>query len=384
MLAFLLTAFLLPANAQDTAEPVPPPVVGGVQSQPGVWPGVVAVFGGGACTGTLVGPRTVITAAHCGRAQGVMVNTTNYYDQSQGTWYPASSTTEHPSYGSSQYGGYDIEVVTLQNPVDPSHATPFPMAFDCAADKVFDGATSWIVGFGQTTETGTGNNSLLHEAQLPIVDADCSEDWLCDPNMVQAGELFAGGDGVDACFGDSGGPLFVRTDAGEYALVGVTSRSGSQATQNYPCRTGGIWTRADTLSDWVQSVAVDTLQAPTCNLPPEVIVQAFGDVGNKGNSTTTFAINDPDSASWTYEIPVQPTWGSVGYSGNELIFTGDEVYIGADSFVFRVTDDYGNVVDTTIPLNIVDGQTGCGCSTGGPSALWSLGLVGLVLLRRRD
>jgi MYXO-CTERM domain-containing protein len=378
MTSALFLGLALTAAAQDTAEP---PVVGGSASPSGKWPSVVAVVGNqGACTGTLVGPNTVVTAAHCGNAQGVVVNTTDYYNQSEGDWHPAAQTIRHPSYGSSQYGGYDIAVVRLTTPV--TNFAPHPFATDCAADLVYDGAQGTIVGFGQTTQTGTGYNSRLHEAVLPIVDADCSDDYFCDPNMVAEGELFAGGDGVDACFGDSGGPLFVNYE-GTFALVGVTSRSGSQATQQYPCRSGGIWTRADTLIGWIQQQTTDVLGGPICNAPPEVLVYPFGDVGNKGRYTTTYEIIDEDSTTWNYDIG-QPTYGTVTIDGDRLVFEGDGSYVGPDAVTFIVTDDAGNVVDIEIPLNIVDGRVGCGCATGpGSAASWLFGLVGLVALRRR-
>lgn len=375
----LLLALGLSAHAQDTAEP---PVVGGTASPAGKWPAVVAVISGqGACTGTLVGPYTVVTAAHCGNAQGVIVNTTDYYSQSQGEWHPAARTVRHPQYGNSQYGGYDIEVVILSSPVTAYE--PYRFATECAADMVYDGAQATIVGFGLTTQSGTGNNTRLHEAVLPIVDADCSDDYFCDPYMVDAGELFAGGNGVDACYGDSGGPLFVQYN-GQYNLVGVTSRSGSSATQAYPCRSGGIWTRADTLIDWIQQQTSDALQGPVCNNPPEIIVWPYGDVGNKGRYSTTYEIDDEDSVTWNYDI-VQPTYGTVAIEGNRLVFEGDGAYVGADQFTFIVTDDAGNVVELDIPLNIVDGKVGCGCATGpSPAAPWLFGLLGLLAIRRRS
>ncbi|TNE92365.1 MAG: serine protease [Deltaproteobacteria bacterium] len=383
IISALLALGLTAAVAQDgldTGDTAAPPVVGGTASPAGKWPAVVALdLGNAACTGTLVGPYTVVSAAHCGSARSVIVNTTDYYSN-EGTEYPVARTIIHPNYNPQSFpGGWDIEVIILAQPVVGFE--PYGFATDCAAGDVYDGAPATIVGFGLTTQTGTGYNTKLHEATLPIVDADCSEDYYCDQNMVDAGELFAGGDGVDACYGDSGGPLFVNHE-GEYVLVGVTSRSGSDATQSYPCRSGGIWTRADTLMDWVQAQTTDVLRGPRCNAPPEVLIYPFGDVGNKGRYQTTYEINDPDSVAWNYDI-VQPNFGTITISGDKLIFEGDGSYVGADTFTLIVTDDAGNVVEQAVPLNIVDGKVGCGCnSTPAPASL-ALGLLALLPLRRR-
>lgn len=373
MSALLLAALL--AQAQDTG--YAPPVVGGNPTTSAEWPDVVLVDAGGSvCTGTLVGPRTVITAAHCGNIRSVVVGTNDYYTN-QGTTYSVSRTNIHPNYRNE---GYDISVLNLATSV--TGVTPRPFAIDCAAADVVDGAAAWVVGYGSTRSNGGGNNSSLNEARLTIVDADCSEDPYCDSSMEPNGELFAGGNGVDTCFGDSGGPLYVESSWGTL-LVGVTSRVGYEAATSGPaCGPGGIYTRADTLFPWIQSVSDDVLTGPSCNEPPEIIVYPFGTVGNAGTYRTTYAIEDPDSLAWTYDF-VQPTYGTVSIDGDELVFEGDGTYVGADSFTFLVTDDYGNTSQLEIPLDIVDGKVGCGCSNASGLPTLGLALFALIPLRRR-
>lgn len=376
MISAGLLALLLPALAQDTGL-VAPPIVGGNQTTSAEWPDVVWVdTGDSICTGTIIGPSTVLTAAHCTGVRRVGVGTDDYWYDG-GTYYNATSTAYHPSY---RDDGYDIAVITLATPI--LDVEPRVMALDCAAPHVVDGATAWIVGYGATTPDGNDDNSAIYEAQITVTDANCDQDEFCDSSMPEASELFAGGNGVDSCFGDSGGPLYVQTPYG-LLLVGVTSRIGSEAYYYGPsCGPGGIYTRADTMFDWVQANSIDTLPRPTCGQVPEVAVVPFGDVGNKGTNRTTFSVNDPDSTSWTYSVSQVPSFGTVGVEGNELTFTGDGSYVGADSFVFRVTDDGGLYTDVEVPLNIVKGRAGCGCDSGGSAVVWMLPLVGLLVRRR--
>ncbi|MCO4745523.1 MAG: trypsin-like serine protease [Proteobacteria bacterium] len=385
-----LALTLATASAQDTGFEdtgyAPPPVVGGSVVQPGNWLDTVLVSTrDSVCTGTLIGPQTVLTAAHCNEnngVQGVVVGTTNYYDQSQGDWYPASSTVNHPSYGNDQVGGFDIAVIRLQQPVQG--VQPRAFAVDCSTPLIQDGAAVHIVGFGSDRADGGGQNSQLKEASTVITDHDCSEDWYCSEIMPPLGEMTAGANGVDSCFGDSGGPLYLQTPQG-YTLLGVVSRASYAAQQTgYACGGNGIYTRADTFIDWIQQQTTDPLLRPQCNASPIVEVESFGAVGNKGNSTTSFTITDPDSTSWTFELPVPPANGLIEIPNDSTLrYVGDGVYEGRDQFTFRVVDDYGNATDVVVPLVVVDGNT-CGCATGAePMGLWSLGLAGLVLLRRR-
>ena len=65
-------------------------------------------------------------------------------------------------------------------------------------------------------------------------------------------EIVAGGNGLDSCNGDSGGPAYILLN-GKRMLAGATSR----ATRNFtrPCGDGGIYTRVDKYLDWIKTNA---------------------------------------------------------------------------------------------------------------------------------
>jgi secreted trypsin-like serine protease len=155
---------------------------------------------------------------------------------------------------------YDVGVIMLEH---AARAKPRAVVAACTARQgLVAGATVKLVGFGLTTRTGTGNNTRLHEAQIPVIDPACTDDPACNPEVSPGGELTAGGDGPDACFGDSGGPIYLDTAAGP-ALVGVVSRASAMTDR--PCGGGGVYVRADKVVPWIQRVTHETVGRTRCS-----------------------------------------------------------------------------------------------------------------------
>ncbi|MEE2752275.1 MAG: trypsin-like serine protease, partial [Myxococcota bacterium] len=159
---------------------------------------------------------------------------------------------------------YDLTLVELS---EPAIAQPAPIARSCALEHLKDGATVELVGFGATDVWGTIATHVLMEARTTITDADCSRtDAGCHSRIQPGGEFIAGGDGVDTCTGDSGGPAFLWTPWGEAVLAGLTSRASSPAET--PCGQGGIYVRADAIADWVEATSGVPLRDPDCDADP--------------------------------------------------------------------------------------------------------------------
>jgi uncharacterized protein (TIGR03382 family) len=233
------------------------PVIGGTPVEAGEWPDAVAVLSRtAACTGTLIAPDVVLTAGHCIDDDPVVALVGSVdFGRPGGEAIRIRAALAYPDWRRS----YDVGIVVLDHAAAaPSRA----VAAACTArEYLVEGSTVRLVGFGLTRRSGTGDNTRLHEARIPVVDATCSDDPACNPRVSPGGEFTAGGDGPDACFGDSGGPVYLDTPAGP-ALIGVVSRG--EAITDRPCGDGGIYVRADKVVSWIQRVTGEAVERTRC------------------------------------------------------------------------------------------------------------------------
>jgi len=382
-------------------------IVGGHQVANGDWPDAAGIeFRSDVeCTGVLVAPDVVLTAGHCiGGIRSVILDTNDY-------WYPGEEidVAEEIEYPNSWHT-YDIGVVLLE---DEAVTPPRTIAQDCILeDYLYDGAPATIVGYGATDIWGTEYDTKLIEASTTVTDADCSNvSSGCNASVSPGGELGAAGGGIDACYGDSGGPLYLNTPEGDF-LLGLVSRSYDDVYA--PCEEGGIWVRPDAVIPWIESVSGRTLAAPDCdraaNEPPDPLANPIVvDAGETG--TTTVNPNDPNlDDDHVFLISVSPVHGQGQISGSGVVtYTADADYDGADALTVVVTDDRGLSGSVVIGVTVRGDDTGgddtggdgtggddtgdgsvphqvggCGCASGGTSGgLWLLVLVPPILLRRR-
>lgn len=337
-------------------------VVGGTDAPAGKWPDAAAVYFGNqaGCSGTLVAPNVVLTAGHCiGGVRSVMVGSNDL--RSGGERIEVVDETAYPE----SYRTYDVGVLVLAS---DASVEPRVIAHGCARDQfIADGAQVAIVGFGATTPDASGFTPLLQEATATISDADCSDTDGCNGAVSPGGELVAGGDGVDSCNGDSGGPLYLLTPRGDF-LVGVTSRGLPIGDQ--PCGQGGIYVRADAVVEWIEQTAGVDLPEPVCNFPPAPTAVAIEVVAGE-TADTVVEPNDADPGdSHTFAIATPPAHGDAEVAADGTVtYTADGDYDGPDAIVVAVTDDGAppETAEVSIPVTVLPAPAGCGCRGGGGS-----------------
>ncbi|MCK6520549.1 trypsin-like serine protease [Myxococcota bacterium] len=366
----------LAASAQTA-----PPVVGGVAAAPGDWPTVAALFDADErliCSGVLIDADHILTAGHCGAAPPTSARMDLIdVNGAGGTHREILSVDVEPGY----WEGLDVALVRLDAPVS---LTPPEVLIGCATNQLYDGAPAELVGFGATTP-GVEPDGLLYAATLPIRDADCGDPDRGCREAVAGAELLAGGDGLDSCAGDSGGPLFVWTDWGEPLLVGVVSRAAWPATT--ACGDGGIYVRIDALTAWLAERGV-TSPSPECppragNNPPRpsagVLTATPGDV-----VTGQVFANDPDRDDrHAFRLGRPPTYGEARLSQEGLLtLSTDPTYVGDDEAEVLVSDGVAEVALTVrIAVRAAEADTpltpipwsGCGAPAAALLLLPALG-----------
>jgi endonuclease G len=289
-------------------------VVGGSQVSPGQWPDAAGVFFAGelGCTGTLIAPNVVLTAGHCITADIDKVLLDSIDANAGGESIPVVQTIAYPNWEAT----YDLGLLILAN---ESTVKPRTIAQGCALDRFYsEGAAVELVGYGATDTQGMQYTTKLLGGSATITDSACSPGGGtgCNAQVSPGGELIAGGNGVDSCFGDSGGPIYLRTEVGDY-LIGATSRGLDNATT--PCGGGGIYTRPDAVIAWIEEQAGVTLPVPTCQEGDDT-----GDVDDPNDDPNDIDPEDPNNPDDSDDAPG-------GFVDNGPITGGCSVQSGGSS-----------------------------------------------------
>jgi len=233
-------------------------VVGGKIAAPGAFPWMAFVvdFQGQeeaiSCSGTVVAPNLVLTAAHCAVNQETgVINEATGYRVVTGSVNWTSSTERQvsgvskvlvfPAYKFSRtsisYG--DAALLVLST---PTTAPTIHLATPANAKRLHTGTHALIAGWGETYYGQAGPTEWLMWAKTLVEGKQCEglRGRICAIDFPQ----FKSG----VCHGDSGGPLLATPSHGHSLIeIGIAQAVFGECSTRRP----GLFTSADLIHPWV-------------------------------------------------------------------------------------------------------------------------------------
>ena len=197
------------------------------------------------CTGALVAPRVVLTAAHCLDVFGEDGQYEVFFGArlgdggGGGRFALVTSARRHPAYDPDTHQ-HDLALLRLAAPVDVE-----PLALPSGSLDLATGQQVRVVGFGATAAGG-------------LASGEKRSGWMTVGEVTATGMRSAPGPAM-SCVGDSGGPV-LATAGGREQLLGVTA-SGDPG-----CRTHAFNVRVDAAmaaGDFIQPFLLESEGAPS-------------------------------------------------------------------------------------------------------------------------
>lgn len=195
-------------------------IVDGTVSADGAERSTVWVSSG--CTGVLIAPTVVLTAAHCGNPA--------YITTRNGTVRSNINYVPHPDYVGTTN---DLALLFLDGTIPDM--SPVVIGWPMYGEALVQG-----YGVDENGELGGLREGITH-----VTD------------FYSNHKIGTGPDGTDTCFGDSGGPMYQRG-----LLVGITSSGYAGMTE---CGEGGLYVIPALYQEWITSEVAEVRFTGKCS-----------------------------------------------------------------------------------------------------------------------
>ena len=199
------------------------------------------------CTGTVVSPHVVLTAAHClderviGKGKSVFAflgddsDSASQLGNKANFGYPAS-VHPHPEFDpatatTTTRPAHDVGVLIL---LDALKVAPIAMHRSALASDAV-GRSLHLVGYGLADSADAASSGKRRQTDAPLVGFDDEHVWTAPPLH-------------GTCGGDSGGPVLLK-EGGEQVVLGVAS----WVEHVQSCTGKGYATRVDAYAAWIDA-----------------------------------------------------------------------------------------------------------------------------------
>ncbi|KAM8939552.1 hepatocyte growth factor activator serine protease [Pelodytes ibericus] len=235
-------------------------ILRGTAALPASHPWLAALYiGNSFCSGTLIHPCWVVSAAHCfaespSKSKVKVVLGQHFFNETTDVTqtFGIERYIFYNKYSIFQPTEHDIVLIRLKRVNNTcAKKSQYVQPLCLPEDITFeDGHYCEIAGWGRMTEETTDYAHILQEALVPLVpDSKCSSPEVYgfefSENMLCAGYFDCS---TDACQGDSGGALACQMDK-TYYLYGIISWGDGCGKLNKP----GVYTRVSNYVDWIKS-----------------------------------------------------------------------------------------------------------------------------------
>lgn len=263
IVALILGAILFVTDVHHV-DAAPMSIINGADVEEGEQAGVVGIlladvadmYEAQFCGGTLIAAEWVLTAAHCtfdmemnafSASELDVVIGSRQLQSGFGQRVAVDRIIRHQDFDFTTYYN-DIALLHLADAVD---ADVVVLASD--ADVIdMTIAMGTVLGWG-VTEDGYGATSLK-QADLPIVSKTSCAAFYAEQGYIVGESMLCAGyktGGIDACAGDSGGPLMVwDNELDQWTQVGIVSAGAGCAEPGYY----GLYTNLIDFADWIETM----------------------------------------------------------------------------------------------------------------------------------